>query len=149
MQIDATPEQFRKLLTLVFLGEWVVNGSLIDEDARKALENVADEIYSLAPQFQASDWVEFCNECQSYHGNEAMENELFPLVDQYDEETFWDVLSHHLAYRDIMVGSDEDKPLPASKEMQLWRRKEQYDEEFRKHGLGNVRLVLTGGKKAR
>ncbi|MCL6548177.1 MAG: hypothetical protein K6T30_04615 [Alicyclobacillus sp.] len=149
LSIELTPEQYRRLLILVFLGEWIINGSALDEERRKDLRDVADYIYSLADRFAAEDWVEYCSECGGHHANERMENELFPIVDEYDEETFWDVLSYHLAYRDVMTTAGPDQELTKELEMRLWRRKEQYDQEFEKHGLDHVRLVFHGGKKRR
>ncbi|GGJ00240.1 hypothetical protein GCM10010885_06830 [Alicyclobacillus cellulosilyticus] len=146
MQIELTPEQYRKLLMLIFLGEWILNGSAANEDGREAVQDVADYIYSLAHQFGAEDWVEYCDNCGGYHANQAMEEVLLPFIDEYDEETFWDVLSHHLAYRDVMATVGPDQEMTKELELKLWRRKEQYEQEFQKHGLDHVRLVFHGGK---
>jgi hypothetical protein len=147
--IELTKEQYRALLALIFLGEWVVNGANPTDDYLKLLHDTADHIYAHAHEFDADDWVEYCHECGAYHANEQMEDQLLPLVDEYDEETFWDVLSHHLAYRDIMMTVGPEQEMTKELEMKLWRRKEQYDQEFRKHGLDHVRLVFPGGKKGR
>ncbi|MCL6593566.1 MAG: hypothetical protein K6T31_06280 [Alicyclobacillus sp.] len=149
MQIELSREQYRQLLILIFLGEWVANGSQLDEQAKQALQATADHIYALAQQYGADDWVEYCEECGVYHANETMEEALFPLIDEYDEETFWDVLSHHLAYRDVVTAAGQDKEFTKEMEMRLWRRKEQYEQEFQKHGLEHVRLVFHGGKRGR
>jgi hypothetical protein len=148
LQIELTNEQYRHLVTLLFLGEWMING-IPPEHRRKELQEVADYIYSFADQFGASDWIEYCEDCGACHANQRMEDELLPIVDEYDEETFWDVLSHHLAYRDVMLGADPDQELTPALEMRLWRRKEQYQQEFDKHGLDHVRLVFPGGKSGR
>ncbi|SFU48405.1 hypothetical protein [Alicyclobacillus macrosporangiidus] len=147
MQIELTREQYRHLLVLMFLGEWLVNGTQMDESRRRAIQETADYIYAMASQFGAEDWVEFCDECGVHHANQAMEDALFPIIDEYDEETFWDVLSHHLAYRDVMTQAGPDQEFTKEMEMKLWRRKEQYEQEFQKHGLDHVRLVFHGGKR--
>ncbi|MCL6631205.1 MAG: hypothetical protein K6T63_01110 [Alicyclobacillus herbarius] len=148
MQIDLTPEQYRHLVTLMFLGEWVING-LPPERRPQQLQEVADYIYTLAEEFGASDWIGYCEDCGAWHPNQSMEETLLPIVDEYDEETFWDVLAHHLAYRDVMLGADPDAELTPALEMRLWRRKEQYQQEFDKHGLDHVRLVFPGKKSGR
>lgn len=151
LHIELTEDQYRKLVTLVFLGEWIAQGESPDQSTRKDLQEVAEFIYSFAPQFHLEDWVQYCDDCGVYHPNPQMEDALFPLVDEYDEATFWDVLSHHLAYRDVMVasGAEAKDVLPRELEMKLWRRKEQYEQEFQKHGLDHVRLVFHGGKKSK
>ncbi|GMA51480.1 hypothetical protein GCM10025857_28370 [Alicyclobacillus contaminans] len=149
MHIELTKDQYRRLLALVFLGEWVANGAVPHEDRRRDLQEVADHIYSFARQFDAEDWVEYCQDCGVFHANEAMEEALLPMLDEYDEDVFWDVLSHHLAYRDVMVSVGPDKEFSKEMEMKLWRRKEQYDQEFQRHGLDHVRLVFPGGKKGK
>ncbi|MCY0876876.1 MAG: hypothetical protein OWT28_11490 [Firmicutes bacterium] len=148
MQIELTNEQYRKLAALIFLGEWIVGGGEKEEDTRQALKEAADDFYALAPQFLATDWIDHCPDCGGIHANQVMEEDLLPLVDEYDENTFWDVLSHHLAYRDVTVASDTEA-IPKELEMRLWRRKEQYEQEFQKHGLDHVRLVFHGGKRGR
>jgi len=150
MQIDLTNEQYRKLAALVFLGEWLVNGGEKMEDTRKELQEASDAFFALAPAFGAEDWIQHCSDCGGIHANQVMEDDLLPLVDEYDESTFWDVLSHHMAYRDLTVTTgDTEQPLTKELEMRLWRRKEQYDQEFQKHGLDHVRIVLHGGKRGR
>ncbi|CAM3846920.1 hypothetical protein ALPO108162_08920 [Alicyclobacillus pomorum] len=149
MKIELTNEQYRRLLALLFLGEWVANGPTPYEDRRKDLQEVVDYIFSFAREFDAEDWVEYCEDCGAYHPSQAMEEALLPILDEYDEDVFWDVLSHHLAYRDVMVTAGPTKEMSKEMEMRLWRRKEQYDQEFQKHGLEHVRLVFHGGKKAR
>lgn len=148
MQIELTNEQYRKLAALVFLGEWLLGGGEKEEHSRKELQDAANDFYALAPSFSAGDWIEHCPDCGGIHANQIMEEALLPLVDEYDENTFWDVLSHHLAYRDITVSSDAQQ-LEKEMEMRLWRRKEQYEQEFQKHGLDHVRLVFHGGKRSR
>lgn len=154
MQVELTREQYRQLLVLLFLGEWVANETLPEGERRAELQQVADYLYAMAPNFACEDWVEYCEDCGSHHANEAMEQALFPIIDEYDEDTFWDVLSHHLAYRDVMIAAgsndkDRDKDIPKELEMRLWRRKEQYEQEFQKHGLDHVRLVFHGGKRGK
>lgn len=148
LQMELTPEQYRHLVTLMFLGEWMVNG-LPPERRPQGLQETADHVYALAEQFGCGDWIKYCEDCGAYHANQAMEDALLPIVDEYDEETFWDVLSHHLAYRDVMLGADADAELTPALEMRLWRRKEQYQQEFDKHGLDHVRMVFPGGKDGR
>jgi len=147
MQIELSNAQFRALIKLVYLGEWMVNGASPQDVPDDTLQAAADALYAYGPKFDAQDWVKYCDECGAYHPNEAMEDATLPLIDKYDEETFWDVLSHHLAYRDLMVTADGEKELSKGMEMRLWRRKEQYEQEFRQHGLDHVRLVFHGGKK--
>ncbi|MCY0902826.1 MAG: hypothetical protein OWU32_11690 [Firmicutes bacterium] len=152
MQIDLSDEQYRKLAALIFLGEWIVNGGEKEPDDRKELQSAADFFYSLAPQFAVADWIGLCPDCGNVHANQTMEDALLPMMDEYDENTFWDVLAHHMAFRDLSVTSgvsDTDRELPKEMEMRLWRRKEQYDQEFQKHGLNHVRIVLHGGKSGR
>ena len=149
MQIDLTNEQYRKLLVLIFLGEWMANTADAQETELTDVQDVADYLYTMAPQFGAEDWVEYCNECGGHHGNQTMEDALVPVLNDYEEETFWDMLSYHLAYRDVMLTSGPDRELSSAMEMRLWRRKEQYDQEFQKHGLDHVRLVFHGGRSAR
>lgn len=149
MQIELNKEQFRNLLALAFLGEWVVNGSNTETQSRDELLKTADALYAMAAASGIDEWVERCQDCGEHHANRTMEEALMPYVDQYDEQTFWDALAQHLALRDVAVGDGASEPLSAEKELHMWHRKEQYDQEFRKHGLNNVRLVLSGGKRAR
>lgn len=149
MQLDLTEEQYRRLLELAFLGEWMANGVSPETERRKDLQVLADLLYAKANEIGITDWVEYCNDCEGYHANHVMESVVSDTIDKYDETTFWEVLSHHLAYRDVMLTQDSTKDMTPALEMRLFHVKEQYQREFQKHGLDHVRLVFSGGKGRR
>ncbi|KUO96447.1 hypothetical protein [Ferroacidibacillus organovorans] len=147
MKLELSEEQYKRMLSLVFLGEWVVNGASENSEMYKDLIETADALYAMASECGADDLVQYCDGCGGHHPTPLLEEALTPIIDAYDEETFWDVLSHHLAYRDTLVQSASGEEITKEQEMRLWRRKEQYEQEFQRHGLDHVRLVFHGGKK--
>ena len=103
MKIEFTKEQFESLLKSVYLGNWVANAHRTD-DMIKEYEEIEDYIFSHAKEFGFDEYVD---------DEKADEGKFFPtrifeeetdiqkLIEEYDEETFWDEVIDRLASRDL------------------------------------------------
>src|SRR5918996_4982633 len=96
MNISFTPEQYKSLLMLTYLGSWMVNAHKIDPD--KTFDDLAQYIYSFVQSFGIKDLVESTGDGKHYPTKEF--DELAEeYLDEYDSETFWDELIDRLADR--------------------------------------------------
>jgi hypothetical protein len=140
MHHKLTAKQYRKLIELAYLGEWMINAQhdpdFHDEEARAVLQKLlADHPQAnvklddeTGEYFMTSDWVE-----QLYD----------QYVVDYDDHVFWDELTERLAQRDLAkergvpleeVNRDDDLT-------DLRPYEEHYHRELEDHGLDRLEIV--------
>ena len=135
MKIDLTEKQFRRLLDLVYVGNWVMNSTRGDDRIREY-----DDVESTV----------FAN-CLS-HGMvplvEAYQGELIPsrafaeggiheAIMAYEDTTFFEILAQELALRDM-----DDPPITSENYDEIMARMEVYLGEFEEHGTDNITVDL-------
>ncbi len=124
MKIELTKDQYRDLLSLAYLGEWVAN-AYEKERRRFLLAETQQRLYSLAGDAGCGDWIATDPTEQRLVPSAAMEKALGPLIDAYDDHAFWDLLAERLAERDLVVERGHD----AVHEL----TDDQYDEALQPH----------------
>ncbi|MBP3501833.1 MAG: hypothetical protein PUC60_03575 [Clostridiales bacterium] len=135
MEIKMTEKQFRRLLDLVYIGNWVLNSARGDDRIRQY-----DEVESLV----------FAN-CLR-HGmaplTELYEGELIPsrafaeggiheAIMAYEDATFFEILAQELALRDM-----DDPPITAENYDEVMERMNVYLGEFERHGTDNISVDM-------
>lgn len=143
MKINFTKKQFKALMDLVYLGEWMANSTEIGSGVNKEYKEIAQYIYSLSKDFGYDDTVEYETKYKEYFPTKEYEEEMEPYIEEYDVETFWNEISIRLARRDVqkmknMFISHDDYI------KKLFEVEDQYEKEFEKHGL--ARLVINTNK---
>ena len=138
MNIELTEKQFRRLLDLVYVGNWVMNSTRGDDRIREY-----DDVESTV----------FAN-CLS-HGMvplvEAYQGELIPsrafaeggiheAIEQYEDTIFYELLAEELALRDL-----DGQPLTRENYDALMARIDAYLSEFDEHGTDRVTVDLDEG----
>ncbi|MDI6739610.1 MAG: hypothetical protein QME74_04520 [Candidatus Edwardsbacteria bacterium] len=107
MKINLTKDQFRDLLALVYLGEWLVN--TYEKDKRRfVLEKTQQRLYGLASDNGCGDWIAHDPREKRLVPTAAMDKALSPFIDLYDENVFWDQLAERLAERDLIRDRGHD-----------------------------------------
>ena len=140
MKITITNDQYRDLLALAYLGEWVANS--YEKDRRRyLLEKTQQLLYGLAEDASCGDWVALDPKQKRYLPTTAMEKVLGPLVDMYDQNVFWDLLAERLADRDLLRERGHDAVHEMSdKEYDVALRPylEKWWDEMDDHGLDRL-----------
>ena len=95
-----TDEEYRRLMMLTFLGEWLVNA--IQKDPDPAYEDLLSKIYSFAKGTPSESLVVFDGDAENWAPSEAFEHDAHALIDQYDDITFWEELTARLTERDLI-----------------------------------------------
>lgn len=135
MEIKLTQKQFRRLLDLVYIGNWVLNSTRGDDRIRQY-----DEVESL-----------IFSHCLS-HGmaslTELYEGELIPsrafaeggiheAIMAYEDVTFFEILAQELALRDM-----DDPPITPENYDEVMERMGVYLMEFEQNGTDNISVDL-------
>jgi adenine specific DNA methylase Mod len=137
MKINFTKKQYKHLLDLIYLGDWVANSSKIGEEIDADYEALADYVYSFAKSFGYEDYIVYDKEYNTHFPTNKLEEELRVTIEENDTEVFWTELSSHLAHRDLQKELKSIVP-PADNFIRLLQIEEKYNNEFEENGLDNV-----------
>lgn len=132
MEIALTPKQYKALVNLVYLGEWMANAQRNPADVVKEYREVSELLYSRAKDAGLEAYVE-----------KEMEPVLEPHIEEYDEDNFWEKLESRLAERDLerQFGREAVQEMSVEEfftNMQI--HEERYARAFEKNGLSGLVL---------
>ena len=94
MQIDLTPKEFRRLLDLVYIGNWVLN-STRGEDRFADYDNLESKIFALSPAL-SEEWNGTVVPSRAY-----TEGGIHEAIAYYEDNVFYEILAEELSRRDM------------------------------------------------
>ena len=135
MEIKMTQKQFRRLLDLVYIGNWVLNSTRGDDRIRQY-----DEVESLI--------FSHCREQDMPDLAEVYEGELIPsqafadggiheAIMAYEDTVFYEILAQELALRDM-----DDPPITPENYDEIMARVNTYLDEFEQNGTDHVNVDM-------
>ena len=142
-----TENEYRLLLDFVFMADWVINSH--HADARHDAEDydmLVQKLYSFAVDARCGELVHADRETNEYTPTRYYEEttRAMELLEEYDDDTFWDALISRLAERDVYEQVEQDRRDSMGID-EYWERsepiEEAYYQEFRRHSLDRLRLV--------
>ncbi len=147
MKIDLTENEYRLLLDFVFMADWMISSHHVGgrSDVQE-YDMLLQKLYSLAKQMGCKELVHADRETNEYFPTRHYEEttRAFELIEEYDDDVFWDALITRLAERDVYEKIGDDRRDTMGSE-EYWEHsepiEEAYYQEFRRHGLDRVRLV--------
>ena len=141
--ISLTKEQYFCLAKSVYLGNWMANAQRTgqeDDPHMKEYEEIADYIYSLAPQFGLPKKIEI--EIEFADGDAT--TEASDLHEEYDEQNFWELLPDKLGERDFFRKYSNPERQAMSGEDHFMKMMEciiVWDEEFETNGIERLGVI--------
>lgn len=146
MTINLTDKEYRLLLDVVFVADWVFRAHEADPTPEDdTYQMLFQKLYSYAGDMGCSDLVESVAESNSYAPTRKFEEETEAIdrIEEYDAMSFWEELIARLAERDAYAElPEEHRDRLSAKE--YWKRvgphEERYAQEFEAHGID--RLVI-------
>lgn len=150
MKFELTPTEYRRLIELIYVGEWLINAHRagVHNPRVDLYEAIIQKLYAHAPKAGLSDWIDYFPLTDSFSPTRQMEEESSceRYIHEYDEHTFWDELCHRLAERDLLqeIGRDAVVALPGMERVeQLLQREQAWRELFIKDGLDCLTVKET------
>ena len=128
MRIDLTPKEFRRLLDLVYIGNWVLN-STRGEDRFQDYDNLESKLFSLSPAL-SQRWNGTVVPSKAY-----TEGGIHEAIAYYEDNIFYEILAEELSRRDMNYAEITEENYP-----EIIGRMERYMSEFELSGVD--RLVL-------
>ena len=135
MELNMTEKQFRRLLDLVYIGNWVLNSTRGDDRIRQY-----DQVESLIFSYCLSHGMAGLTEL--YQGElipsrAFAEGGIHEAILAYEDTMFFEILAQELALRDM----DSDAPTPENYD-ELRERMDVYLGEFEQHGTDNITVEM-------
>lgn len=141
VNIELSEEQYKTLVKMVYLGEWVSQS--YNEEPTAEIEEIEQVIYSVAKGTNTENWLEQDEKTKRFYPTVDMEEEMLEAIDEYDDYVFWDELVDRLSERDLLKEHGEEKLEKMSFEDRIEKEDpiiEAYEEEFSKNGISNLNL---------
>ena len=128
MQIELTNKEFRRLLDLVYIGNWVLN-STRGYDRFADYDNLESKIFALSPAL-SEPWNGTIVPSRAY-----AEGGIHEAIAYYEDNVFYEILAEELSRRDMNYPE-----IDGENYQEIMDRMQQYMEVFQISGVD--RLVL-------
>lgn len=133
MDLHLTSKQYRRLLDMVYIGNWVLN-SARGEDRFRDYDEVESLLFSKAPEAGMPTLADLWNG-EVVPSRAFAEGGIHEAIADYEDAIFFDILAEELARRDM-----DDAPIDETNFAELTRRMEAYMAEFEAHGTDHVQV---------
>ena len=131
MKLELTAKQFRRLLDMAYIGNWILNSTRGD-DRFKDYDEVESLLFAKARQegmgVLAEDW-----QGEVVPSRAFAEGGIHEAIIEYENNVFFEILAEDLARRDM-----DDAPIDESNYEELASRIDAYIAEFEEHGTDNI-----------
>ena len=131
MELELTRKQLRRLLDMVYIGNWILN-STRGEDRFKDYDEVESLLFARAALEGMPSLAE------TYPGEVIpsrafAEGGIHEAIMEYENNVFFEILAEDLARRDM-----DDVPIDETNYDELAQRIDAYIDEFEAHGTDNI-----------
>ena len=127
MELHLTEKQYRRLLDLVYIGNWVLNSTRGDDRIRD-YDQVESLIFSHCLDHGMAQLIELYNG-EIIPSRAFAEGGIHEAIMAYEDVTFFEILAEELALRDL----DADRATAENYD-EVMERMEEYMGEFEAHG---------------
>ena len=131
MKLELTTKQFRRLLDMAYIGNWILNSTRGD-DRFKDYDDVERLLFAKAREegmgVLAEDW-----QGEVVPSRAFAEGGIHEAIMEYENNVFFDILAEDLARRDM-----EDASIDQNNYEELSSRIDAYIAEFEQHGTDNI-----------
>ena len=137
MKIELTQQQFRYLLDLVYIGNWVLN-STRGNDRIREYDQVESLIFSRCLTNGTQKLVELLDG-EIIPSRAFADGGIHEAIEEYEDVAFYEILAEEMAMRDM-----DGRPVTHENDDELMERVNRYLEEFDAHGTDHISVDLSG-----
>lgn len=135
MQLELTNREFRRLLDLVYIGNWILN-STRGEDRFGDYDDVESKLFAACRDHKmdtlVQDWNGVAVPSKAY-----AEGGIHEVIALYEDTVFYEILAEELSRRDMNYPEITEENY-----QEIMERIDGYMEEFQESGVD--RLILDG-----
>lgn len=133
MQINLTDKEFRHLLDMVYIGNWVLN-STRGEDRFKEYDDIESKLFALCKNTKLrilqEDWNGICVPSKAY-----AEGGIHEAIGFYEDNIFYEILAEELSRRDMAYPEINEENYD-----EIVTRMDRYMREFQRSGVDHLVL---------
>ncbi len=133
MELHLTQKQFRRLLDLVYIGNWVLNSTRGDDRIRE-YDEVESQVFAHCLDHGMAKLVELY-EGELIPSRAFAEGGIHEAIMAYEDVTFFEILAEELALRDLGEPTRENYDA-------IMDRMERYMGEFEENGTDHITVDL-------
>ena len=133
MKLELTTKQYRRLLDMAYIGNWVLNSTRGDDRFRDY-----DEVESILFEQAAAEGMAVLAEVwegEVVPSRAFVEGGIHEAIIEYENNVFFDILAEDLARRDM-----EQENVDQNDTTELLNRMEEYMTEFELNGTDHISL---------
>ena len=131
MNIELTDKEFRRLLDLIYIGNWILN-STRGNDRFEDYDLLQERFFAMAGKNGMKALVE--TYMGHYFTSKAYEEGgIHEAIADYEDAVFFDILAEELARRDMVEENRDQDDL-----VELKNRMNDYMDEFEKNGVDRL-----------
>ena len=134
MELKMTEKQFRRLLDLVYIGNWVLNSTRGD-DRIKEYDQVESLVFAHCLDHGMAPLTELY-QGELIPSRAFADGGIHEAIMAYEDNTFFEILAQELALRDM-----DDPPITPENYDEIMARMETYLGEFEQHGTDNITVA--------
>ncbi len=138
MQIELSKKEFRRLLDMVYIGNWILNSTRGNERFED-YDQVESKLFGLCRDHGMGVLVEKW-EGQDVPSRAFADGGIHEAIMDYEDTVFFEILAEELARRDM-----DYQPVSRENYDELVSRMDDYIAEFEAHGTDN--LILTNSEE--
>ena len=135
MNIELSDREFRRLLDMVYIGNWILN-STRENDRFEDYDELQEKLFAYCLPHRmpalAQVWQGHVYPSRAYE-----EGGIHEAIADYEDAVFFDILAEELARRDLGLEASEPEDYT-----ELNARIDEYYAEFEKNGLGTINIDL-------
>ena len=131
MQIELSKKEFRRLLDMVYIGNWVLN-STRGEDRFADYDQVESKLFGLCREHGMESLVEKWRE-EDVPSRAFADGGIHEAIMDYEDTVFFEILAEELARRDM-----DYQPVSRENYEELVSRMDRYIAEFEANGTDNL-----------
>ena len=133
MELNLTEKQFRRLLDLVYIGNWVLNSTRGDDRIRE-YDEVESQVFAHCLDHGMAKLVELYDG-ELIPSRAFAEGGIHEAIMAYEDVTFFEILAEELALKDLGEPTRENYN-------DILERMEEYMGEFEENGTDHVTVDL-------
>lgn len=130
MNIEFTQKQYRRMLDLIYIGNWVLNSSR-GTDRIRDYDQVESYLFGKCNEFNMPTLSERVNG-EDVPSKAFSQGGIHEAIMDYEDSVFYQILAEELAHRDFYVSGQTEEV------EELACRINAYISEFEKNGINNI-----------
>lgn len=130
MNIEFTPKQYRRMLDLVYIGNWILN-SARGADRIPDYDEVESYLFGKCRDFKMPTLSEKINGVD-VPSKAFSQGGIHEAIMDYEDSVFYEILAEELAHRDFYISGQTEEV------EELAARINAYISEFEKNGISNI-----------